>query len=106
MLNHQAIDSTLHALSAPTRRLIVERLSQGAATVSELNAPLAISLAAVVQHLRILETAGIIRSEKRGRIRRCHLRPQALSPLEQWITRRRRHWDRSLDRLAAALGEA
>jgi DNA-binding transcriptional ArsR family regulator len=63
------------------------------------------SLPAVVQHIHVLETSGIIRTEKTGRVRRCRLQPKALAPAEDWLAKRRSHWERKLDRLAAALGE-
>jgi DNA-binding transcriptional ArsR family regulator len=83
----------------------VERLSNGPASVSELARPLKMSLPAVVQHIQVLEASGIIRTEKTGRIRRCRLQPKALTPAEDWFAKRRSHWERKLDRLAAALGE-
>jgi len=82
---------------------MVERLSRGPASVSELAEPLPMSLAAVVQHLHVLETSGLIRSEKIGRVRTCRIEPAALSPAEQWIADRRRSWERRLDRLGEYL---
>ena len=78
---------------------MLERLSRGPATVSELAAPLPMSLPAVIQHLQVLETSGLVRSEKVGRVRTCRIEPQALSPAEQWINQRRTTWERRLDRL-------
>ncbi len=78
---------------------MLERLSRGPATVSELAAPLPMSLPAVVQHLQVLEASGLIRSEKVGRIRTCRIEPQALSLAERWINERRTSWERRLDRL-------
>jgi DNA-binding transcriptional ArsR family regulator len=101
MLNQSiaAADPVFHALADPTRRSIVERLSRGAATVSELAKPLTISLPAVLQHLGVLERSGLVRTEKVGRVRTCHIEPAALSTAEQWIAARRADWEQRLDRL-------
>lgn len=100
MLNQQTpLDLTFQALADPTRRAMVERLSHGPASVSELARPLAMSLPAVMQHLAVLENSGLIRSEKVGRVRTCRVEPQALSQAEQWINARRTEWERRLDRL-------
>ena len=100
MLNQSiAADPLFHALADPTRRSIVERLSRGAASVSELAKPLAISLPAVLQHLGVLETSGLVRTEKVGRVRTCRIEPAALSTVEQWIAARRADWEQRLDRL-------
>jgi DNA-binding transcriptional ArsR family regulator len=93
------LDLMFHALSDPSRRLMVERLSRGPASVSELARPLAISLPAVVQHLQVLEVSGLVRSEKVGRVRTCHIEPRALAMAERWIADRRTSWERRLDRL-------
>jgi DNA-binding transcriptional ArsR family regulator len=106
MLNHSApLDLMFHALADPTRRAMVERLSRGPASVSELARPLAVSLPAVVQHLKVLEASGLVRSEKVGRVRTCRIEPQALSAAEHWIAERRTTWERRLDRLGAYLAE-
>jgi DNA-binding transcriptional ArsR family regulator len=99
MLNQSGLDLVFHALTDPARRGMLERLSRGPATVSELAAPLPMSLPAVIQHLQVLETSGLVRSEKVGRVRTCRIEPQALSPAEQWINQRRTTWERRLDRL-------
>ena len=78
---------------------MVERLSRGPASVSELARPLAMSLPAVLQHLQVLEASGIVRTEKIGRTRTCTIEPEALSVAEQWIGERRSLWERRLDRL-------
>src|SRR5690606_7646496 len=84
MLNELAtVDRVLHALADPSRRVIVERLSRGPATVSELARPLEMTLSAVLQHLQVLETSGVVRSEKVGRVRVCHIEPAALRTVEQ-----------------------
>jgi DNA-binding transcriptional ArsR family regulator len=99
------LDAVLHALADSSRRAIVERLSRGPASVSELAGPLPISLPAVVQHLQVLEASGVIASEKVGRVRTCRLRPATLRPVEHWIRDRRSAWERRLDRLGEYLEE-
>ena len=93
------------ALADPTRRLMVERLSRGPASVSELAQPFAMSLPAVVQHLQVLEASGLVRSAKVGRVRTCTIDSGALSLAEKWINDRRIAWERRLDRLGAFLAE-
>jgi len=100
-----ALDQTFHALADPTRRLMVERLSRGPLSVSELAEPLAMSLSAVVQHLRVLEDGGLVCSEKSGRVRTCRIEPASLRAAERWISERRTGWERRLDRLGALLAE-
>ncbi len=78
---------------------MVERLSRGPTPVSELARPLPMSLPAAMQHLGVLEAAGLVRSEKVGRVRTCAIAPQALSLAEQWINARRTEWEHRLDRL-------
>jgi DNA-binding transcriptional ArsR family regulator len=100
MLNQSAhLDRLFHALSDPARRSMVERLSLGPAGVSELARPLPMSLPAAMQHLAVLEAAGLVRSEKSGRVRTCAIDPSALSQAEQWLNARRIEWERRLDRL-------
>src|SRR5271166_3978419 len=100
MLNQVAdLDRVFQALADPGRRLMVERLSQGPASVSELGRPLAMTLAAVVQHVQVLEASGLVWSEKVGRIRTCSINPAALRSAESWIARRRTSWERRLDSL-------
>ena len=104
MLNHQApLDRIFHALADPTRRVIVERLSRGRASVTELAEPLSISLPAVLQHLQVLESSGVVRSEKTGRVRMCEIDVGVMRKAEQWIARRRASWERRLDRLGEYL---
>ena len=106
MLNQEArLDLAFHALSTPVRRGIVSRLSRGPASISELAAPFAVSLPAIVQHIQILETSGLVRTEKVGRVRICHIQPNALKSAEDWIAKRRSMWERRLDALAKLLGE-
>jgi DNA-binding transcriptional ArsR family regulator len=102
---HVPLDRVFHALSDPTRRAMLERLSLGPASVSELGAPLAMSLAAVVQHVQVLEDSGVVRTEKVGRVRTCHLDAQRLRAAEGWISERRTLWERRLDRLGDLLAE-
>jgi DNA-binding transcriptional ArsR family regulator len=100
MLNQPLeLDRLFHALADPARRAMVERLSQGPAPVTELARPLPMSLPAAMQHLSVLEAAGLVRSEKVGRVRTCSIEPQVLSQAEQWINARRTEWERRLDRL-------
>src|ERR1700688_2553049 len=99
MLNQSGLDLVFHALTDSARRGMLERLSRGPATVSELAAPLPMSLPGVVQHLQVLEASGLVRSEKVGRVRTCRIEPNALRTAEEWIARRRANWARRLDRL-------
>jgi DNA-binding transcriptional ArsR family regulator len=99
------LDRMFHALADPSRRAMVERLSRGPASVSELARPLAMSLAAVVQHLQVLEASGLVRSEKVGRVRTCRIEPSALRTAERWIRQRRSSWEERLDRLGDYLAE-
>lgn len=104
MLNQSTeLDRLFHALADPARRAMLERLSRGPAPVSELAKPLPMSLPSVMQHLGVLEEAGLVRSEKSGRVRTCAIEPQALSRVEQWINARRVEWEHRLDRLGAYL---
>jgi DNA-binding transcriptional ArsR family regulator len=100
------LDRVFQALADPGRRLMVERLSQDPASVSELGRPLAMSLAAVVQHVQVLEASGLIRSQKTGRTRTCSINTPALRSAESWIAERRTLWERRLDRLGDYLADA
>ena len=99
------IDRVFHALGDPTRRGIVEKLSEGPISVSLLATPLTITLAAVIQHLQVLEESGLVSTEKLGRVRTCHLESAGLSAAEQWIAERRTVWERRFDRLGDLLDE-
>jgi DNA-binding transcriptional ArsR family regulator len=100
VLNQNAeLDRVFQALADPARRVMVERLARGPASVSELAQPLAMSLPAVLQHLQVLETSGLVRSDKTGRVRICRIQPAVLRTAETWLTRRRAGWERRLDRL-------
>ena len=93
------LDRLFHALADPARRSMLERLSRGPASVSELAKPLTMSLPAVVQHLAVLEASGLVRTQKVGRVRTCQIEAGALQRAEQWINERRTQWERRLDRL-------
>ena len=99
------LDRTFQALADRSRRSMVERLTLGPASVSELARPLSMSLAAVVQHVQVLEACGVVRTEKVGRTRLCRIQPAAMTAAEQWITERRRGWESRLDRLGDVLNE-
>jgi DNA-binding transcriptional ArsR family regulator len=105
MLKYPAVDEVFRALGDPTRRDLVERLGGGPATVSQLAAPLDMSLSAVVQHLGVLESCGVVRSEKVGRTRTCRLEPVGLRLAEDWFAGQRALWERRLDRLGQVLAE-
>ncbi|HEX5782169.1 MAG TPA: metalloregulator ArsR/SmtB family transcription factor [Solirubrobacteraceae bacterium] len=106
MLNQASpLDRVFQALADPSRRLMVERLTRGPASVSELAQPLEMSLAAVVQHVQVLESSGLVRSQKVGRVRTCTIEPAGLRTAEQWITERRTSWEHRLDRLGGFLAE-
>ena len=100
-----AADHVFHALGDPTRRAIVVHLGRGPASVSELAAPLPISLAAVVQHVQVLEASGLVATRKQGRVRTCHLETDALLEAERWLAQRRVMWEGRLDRLEALMFE-
>src|SRR6201992_3717035 len=100
MLNQAPdLDRVFQALADPARRAIVERLTRSPTPVSELARPLPMSLPSVMQHLGVLEAAGLVRSEKVGRVRTCAIVPGTLSEAERWINARRTEWERRLDRL-------
>jgi DNA-binding transcriptional ArsR family regulator len=97
------LDRTFQALADKSRRSMVERLTLGPASVSELAEPLAMSLAAVVQHVQVLEACGVVKTKKVGRTRMCQIHPAAMTAAEHWITDRRRGWEARLDRLGELL---
>jgi DNA-binding transcriptional ArsR family regulator len=99
------INRVFHALGDPTRRAIVEKLSEGPLSVSSLAAPLDITVTAVAQHLQILEESGLVHTEKIGRVRTCSVERAGFRVLEQWIADRRSTWERKLDRLGEFLAE-
>jgi DNA-binding transcriptional ArsR family regulator len=93
------LDRTFSALADPTRLEIVQRLSRGSASVSELGEPFAMSLRAVLKHVEILEDAGLVRTHKAGRVRNCELKRERIDAAAQWIDELRRRWERRLDRI-------
>jgi DNA-binding transcriptional ArsR family regulator len=101
----RSLDRVFQALADETRRSMVERLVRGPASVKELARPLAMSLPAVMQHLQVLEAAGLVRSQKAGRVRTCQIEPAALRTAEDWIAGQRTAWERRLDRLGDYLAE-
>jgi DNA-binding transcriptional ArsR family regulator len=105
MLNYQPLDLAFQALADQTRRVMVERLARGPASVSELARPLDMTLSAVVQHLAVLEESGLVQSRKVGRVRTCRLKPGALQSAERWFAERRANWVHHLDRLGELLAE-
>jgi DNA-binding transcriptional ArsR family regulator len=105
MPNNRAVDRIFHALAEPTRRAIVERLSVGPMSVSDLAQPFDMTLAAILQHLQVLEESGVIRTEKVGRVRTCRIDSGGLRLAERWISERRTLWERRLDRLGDVLAQ-
>jgi DNA-binding transcriptional ArsR family regulator len=101
MVKYSTLDRTFSALSDPTRREILERLAVGPATISELAHPLDISLPGLLKHVRILEDAHLVTTEKQGRTRHCRLGAEELSDAARWIETYRRRWEGRLDRLGA-----
>jgi DNA-binding transcriptional ArsR family regulator len=100
------LDRIFHALGDPTRRAMVEKISQGPISVSRLADPHNMTLAAVVQHLQLLEESGLVKTEKVGRVRTCSIDSAGLFALQQWVTARRSIWDQRLDKLGDILGES
>jgi DNA-binding transcriptional ArsR family regulator len=98
-------DRIFHALGDPTRRAMVEKLSDSPISVSQLAAPLSMTLAAVLQHLQILEESGLVRTEKVGRVRTCRVDPKGLDAVEKWINDRRSLWEKRFDHLGDFLAE-
>jgi DNA-binding transcriptional ArsR family regulator len=98
MIQAAAADAAFHALANPTRRKVLERLSVGPATVSELAAPFDMQLPSFVQHLAVLERSRLVRSKKRGRVRTYEIAPERFKPVEDWLTARRQLWEARLDR--------
>jgi DNA-binding transcriptional ArsR family regulator len=93
------LDDTFKALADPTRRAVVERLTRGPAAMSDLAQPFSMALPSFLQHLRVLERSGLVRSSKRGRVRTYTLAPQPLQRVEHWLDRQRALWERRLDQL-------
>jgi len=99
MVKSPTLDRTFSALSDPTRRDILERLSTGPASISDLARPIGISLPGVMKHVRVLEEANLVTTEKKGRTRECRLGPGDMDDVTRWIERYRRQWEARLDRL-------
>jgi len=98
MVQFAAADEVFHALSNPTRRQVLERLSVGPATVSELAAPFDMQLPSFVQHLSVLEQSRLVKSKKLGRVRTYELAPERFKVVEDWLSARRQEWESRLDR--------
>src|SRR3954470_12284081 len=103
VVQYQHLDQALSALADPTRRSILERLGRGEATISELAAPAGISLTGIKKHVQVLEDAGLVRTEKVGRVRYCRLEPGGLDAVEAWIQDYRRTLNDRLDRFGELL---
>jgi len=103
MVQYQEIDRTLSALADPTRRGVLERLGRGSATITELAEPFGISLTGMKKHVRVLEEAGLLTTEKVGRSRLCSLGPRRLDDVQQWMEMHRRMLDERLDRFGELL---
>lgn len=101
----EAADRVFHALADANRRAVIERLTRGPATVSELAALLGVTVAATVQHLRVLQDSELVRSEKVGRVRTCQIDSAGLRNAEAWLRRQRTAWEHRLDRLGAVLDD-
>jgi DNA-binding transcriptional ArsR family regulator len=100
-----SVDRVFHALGDPTRRAILERVSEGPVSVSSLAQPLRITVAAAVQHVQVLEKSGLVHTTKVGRVRTCRMEPKGLSVVEQWINARRSLWEKRFDRLGELLSD-
>jgi DNA-binding transcriptional ArsR family regulator len=94
-----SLDHLFHALSDPTRRMMLSRLAEGPAPVMELAGPTGLRLPTVMRHLSVLEEAGLVTTQKDGRVRSCAFRPQALAPMRDWLDEQRKVWEARLDRL-------
>jgi DNA-binding transcriptional ArsR family regulator len=103
MVQSQVLDRTFSALADPTRRSILEHLATGPASISQLAEPIGISLPGVMKHVRILEEAKLVTTQKHGRTRECHLGPAHMDEVSDWIEHHRQRWERRLDRLEAYL---
>lgn len=97
------LNDTFRALADPTRRAVIARLGRGPASVSDLAQPFAMALPTFLQHLKVLEDCGLVRSRKRGRVRTCELKPKQLTEAEHWLDSQRTLWSKRLDQLDALL---
>ena len=100
---HARLDETFHALADPTRRAVLAKLSRGPASVSDLAEPFDMALPTFLQHLKVLEQSGLIRSRKSGRVRTCELKPKPLADAERWMADQLAMWTRRLDQLDSFL---
>lgn len=105
MLNYQDVEQVFQALGDPTRRKLMQCLSRGPLPLSNLVKPLGISLAAVVQHVQVLERSSLVKTQKQGRVRLCEIDPAGLNLIDQWVQQHRALWERRLDRLGDILAE-
>ena len=103
MVQYSPVDQTLSALADPTRRALLERLAHGSATISELAAPAGMTLTGLKKHVRVLEEAGLVTTEKVGRTRHCHLGPKRLDDVAEWMETYRRAWEDRFERLDAII---
>lgn len=101
----KSLDAVFQALANPTRRAVVERLSRGPAAVSELAGPFDMAMPSFLQHIRVLEDSGLVRSRKKGRVRTVHIVPRRLARATDWLERQRIAWEERLDRLDEYLGK-
>lgn len=101
MVHSAVTDEVFTALANPTRRRVLEILSDGPATVSELAAPFDIQLPSFVQHLALLEKSRLVTSRKQGRVRTYEIAPERFAVVDDWLTARRKSWERRLDRFDA-----
>jgi DNA-binding transcriptional ArsR family regulator len=100
MAKHEpSLDLLFHALSDPSRRMMLARLARGPAAVTELAGPTGLKLPTILRHLAVLEAAGLIATQKDGRVRSCALVPEALQPMRTWLDEQRQVWEARLDRL-------
>ena len=93
------LDLLFHALSDPTRRMMLNRLAKGPAPVTELAGPTGLKLPTILRHLSVLEAAGLVATQKDGRVRSCAFQPAALQPMTDWLNEQRKVWEARLDRL-------
>lgn len=105
MIASADLHRTFHALADPSRLLMVERLSRGPASVSDLGTPLHMALPSVLKHLKVLEQGGLVVSRKRGRVRTYELQPRAIAAIDRWVDQRRSSYERSFDRLEQLLDQ-
>ena len=98
--NKSSLDRVFHALADPTRRAVLQQLSQKASTISDLAEPFDMALPSFMKHIGVLEASGLIGSKKVGRVRTCKIKPEILSPAQMWLDEQRALWEGRTDRLA------